>query len=173
MIEIGGQSDVALLRRLLLKHARDAFSDNEILDAQWEELGYLRRPDLAKAIDEYDALVALLEGLGVGIDYFPFSLLAFRCLSPAANTARRPRAIIQTGLSPGEFNSSRLSATSSKTVRMPSPIRGTLWASLGFAYSLSNQTRYFCIRVPFYVYFLILPQQLIQLKRRVFDILLI
>lgn len=71
MIEIGGQSEVAPLRRLLLKHARDAFSDTETVDAQWEELGYLHRPSLAKAIDEYDALVALLEGLGVGIDFFP------------------------------------------------------------------------------------------------------
>ena len=71
MTEFGGQSEVTPLRRLLLKHARDALSDNEIVYAQWEDLGYLRRLDLAKAIDEFDALVALLEGLGVTIDFFP------------------------------------------------------------------------------------------------------
>lgn len=66
-----GQSDFTTLRRVLLKHARDAFGDQPLVDASWEELGYLGRPDFAGAVAEYDAFVSLLEELGVAVHFAP------------------------------------------------------------------------------------------------------
>ena len=59
-----GQSDVLPLRSVLLKHARDAFGDQPTLDASWENLAYLARPDFAGAVGEYEAFQDLLEQLG-------------------------------------------------------------------------------------------------------------
>ena len=43
--------DTAPLRRLLLKHARDAYADDAALDAQWRALNFTARPDYARARD--------------------------------------------------------------------------------------------------------------------------
>jgi N-dimethylarginine dimethylaminohydrolase len=66
-----GQSDVAPLHTVLLKHARDAFVDQPAVDDQWEHLGYLGRPDFAAAVDQYDAFAELLDGLGVAVRTIP------------------------------------------------------------------------------------------------------
>lgn len=58
------QSEVGELRSLVLKHARDAFVSDVVIDRHWQALGYGSRPDLGQAVAEYDALVALLEKLG-------------------------------------------------------------------------------------------------------------
>ena len=63
------QSDVLPLRRVLLKHARDAFVSDDRIGAQWGALGYLRRPDFAAACREYDDFAGLLERLGVRIEW--------------------------------------------------------------------------------------------------------
>lgn len=65
------QSDVLPLRRVLLKHARDAFVSDERIAAQWRELGYLRRPDYTAACREYDDFAGLIEELGVRIEWLP------------------------------------------------------------------------------------------------------
>ncbi len=65
------QSDVAPLRRVLLKHPRDAFVDQERVDAQWRALGYTDRPLFDEACREYDAFVSLLERLGVTVEWMP------------------------------------------------------------------------------------------------------
>lgn len=70
-VRISGQSEVGPLRRVLLKHPRDAFVSAEFIDEQWQELGYLRKPDLARAAEEHDGLKQLLEGLGVQVDFLP------------------------------------------------------------------------------------------------------
>ncbi|MCK5483830.1 MAG: hypothetical protein KAJ13_08990 [Gemmatimonadetes bacterium] len=66
-----GQSDVLPLRSVLLKHAQDAFGDQPTLDATWEELGYMARPDFAGAVTEYEAFQELLERLGAEIHLAP------------------------------------------------------------------------------------------------------
>ncbi|MEE8147069.1 MAG: hypothetical protein V3T24_05655, partial [Longimicrobiales bacterium] len=65
------QSDVGRLRRAVLKHVRDAFVSDAAIDAQWKDLGYLKRPDLPAAAREYDAFVGLLEDLGVELLFLP------------------------------------------------------------------------------------------------------
>jgi N-dimethylarginine dimethylaminohydrolase len=66
-----GQSDVLPLRSVLLKHAREAFGDQPTLDATWEDLGYLSRPDFAGAVAEYDDFLALLESLELEVHVAP------------------------------------------------------------------------------------------------------
>ena len=62
---IGGQSDVEKLRRVAVKHARDAFGDAVAVDRQWRDLRYLARPDVTAAWAEYEHFLALLEAAGV------------------------------------------------------------------------------------------------------------
>ncbi len=66
-----GQSDVLPLRSVLLKRAQDAFGDQPTLDATWEELGYMARPDFPGAVTEYEAFQELLERLGAEIHLAP------------------------------------------------------------------------------------------------------
>jgi arginine deiminase len=60
-VEYGVQSMIAPLKRVLLKHARDAYKDAENIAAGWQPLGYGAPPLLDRAIVQYDAFVALLE----------------------------------------------------------------------------------------------------------------
>src|SRR5438093_12090848 len=62
---VGGQSDVGKLRRVAVKHARDAFGDAAAVDRQWRDLRYLARPDVTAAWAEYEHFLSLLEAAGV------------------------------------------------------------------------------------------------------------
>jgi N-dimethylarginine dimethylaminohydrolase len=65
------QSDVGQIRRLVLKHVRDAFIDDGRIDSQWRQLNYYGRPDLGRAIVEYDRFVGLLKDLGADVMFLP------------------------------------------------------------------------------------------------------
>ena len=65
------QSDVAPLRRVVVKHARDAFLSGVTIDAQWRALGYLGPPDLQRAEAEYNVFVDLLAGFGAELLFLP------------------------------------------------------------------------------------------------------
>ncbi len=65
------QSDVGPLRRVLLKHARDAFVDQARVANQWESLNYQGEPDYGEACRESDALAACLGELGVEVVWMP------------------------------------------------------------------------------------------------------
>ena len=62
---VGGQSDVGRLRRVAVKHARDAFGDTAAVDRQWRNLGYTARPDVTAATAEYERFLTLLETAGI------------------------------------------------------------------------------------------------------------
>ena len=68
---VGGQSDVGRLRRVAVKHARDAFRSDASLDRQWRDLSYTARPDLARATSEYERFLALLRGAGADVHCLP------------------------------------------------------------------------------------------------------
>ncbi len=70
-MNVGYQSDVGAIGSLLLKHARDAFVSNENIDRQWRSLNYRDRPDFARAADEYDGFVDLLEQFDIRIHFLP------------------------------------------------------------------------------------------------------
>lgn len=67
----GAQSEVGAIRRILLKHARDAFRSDGSIDAQWRDLHYLAPPRLTDAVQEYDRFVALFRGLGIDLRFAP------------------------------------------------------------------------------------------------------
>ena len=55
----------------VLKHVRDAFVDDAWIDRQWRRLNYYGRPDLGRAIAEYDRFVGLLKDLGADVTFLP------------------------------------------------------------------------------------------------------
>jgi N-dimethylarginine dimethylaminohydrolase len=64
-------SEVGALRRVVLKHARDAFVDEATIAAEWRSLGYTSPPDLSRAIAEYDAFVSLVQSSGSEVHLLP------------------------------------------------------------------------------------------------------
>lgn len=66
-------SEVGPLTRLVLKHAREAFENQQAIVAEWQALNFSRPPDFARAIDEYDRFVDLLSRSGARIDFLPAS----------------------------------------------------------------------------------------------------
>jgi len=65
----GVQSMIAPLRRVLVKHARDAYRNVEAVASGWEPLGYSGPPALDRAVREYDAFVALLQREVAAIEF--------------------------------------------------------------------------------------------------------
>jgi N-dimethylarginine dimethylaminohydrolase len=65
------QSDVGPIKSLVLKHPKDAFVSDEIIDRQWQGLNYLEPPDFALAMDEYNQFVTLLKGFGIHLFFLP------------------------------------------------------------------------------------------------------
>ena len=63
------QSDVSPLRRVLMRHASDAFISPSRIAEQWENLNYVDAPDYELACRESDALAAQLEDLGVTVEW--------------------------------------------------------------------------------------------------------
>jgi N-dimethylarginine dimethylaminohydrolase len=70
-VELTAQCEVGVLERILLKHPRDAFVSAERIASEWKDLGYLGPPDLVRAVDEYDRLLEVFDGLGVHVDLLP------------------------------------------------------------------------------------------------------
>ena len=58
------QSEFGTIKKLIVKHARDAFQDPAAIAAQWQDLNYTAAPDFAQAIAEYDAFLELLRKTG-------------------------------------------------------------------------------------------------------------
>jgi N-dimethylarginine dimethylaminohydrolase len=54
---------------VLLKHPRNAFGDAASIEGQWRQLGYGAAPDLARALEEYEAFAGLFTERGVKVHY--------------------------------------------------------------------------------------------------------
>jgi len=67
----GCQSMFAPVRRMLLKHPRDAYLNQATIDRQWKDLNYLGRPDFELAMAEYEQFLSLLEGFDFEIQFAP------------------------------------------------------------------------------------------------------
>jgi N-dimethylarginine dimethylaminohydrolase len=63
--------EVGRLRRVLVKHARYAFAGDAAIDAQWQSLNFAARPDLARAIAEYDQFADIIRSTGASIESLP------------------------------------------------------------------------------------------------------
>jgi len=66
-----GQGDFGRLRRVLLRHVRDAWASDALIDATWRALNYTARPDRKSAVAEYDRFVRILEDRGVAVELLP------------------------------------------------------------------------------------------------------
>jgi N-dimethylarginine dimethylaminohydrolase len=62
---------VGRIRRVLVKHPRQAFVDATRIDSQWRALRFLGPPDLGRAIAEFDALVEILGRAGAEVLFLP------------------------------------------------------------------------------------------------------
>lgn len=69
--EIPMLSESGRLRRVAVKHARDAFIDAATIDRQWQELNFTSRPDIDLAIAQSDAFIDILRLSGASVDLLP------------------------------------------------------------------------------------------------------
>jgi len=70
-MKIGCQTEYGKIERLLLKHPKDAYINQDSIDDQWKKLNYNGRTDYQKAIIEYDNFVTLLKNFIPYIEYLP------------------------------------------------------------------------------------------------------
>jgi N-dimethylarginine dimethylaminohydrolase len=64
-------NETAPLTVVLVKHARDAFVSQDVIDAQWQALNFTAPPDFSRALGEYDRFLELLTGTGAEIHQLP------------------------------------------------------------------------------------------------------
>ncbi len=67
----GDLNEYATLRRLALRHPRDAFGGGDAIARQWRGLNYTAAPALDLAAVEFDAFAELLSRFGAAIDFLP------------------------------------------------------------------------------------------------------
>ncbi|WP_028464999.1 dimethylarginine dimethylaminohydrolase family protein [Nisaea denitrificans] len=63
------QNETSKIRRVLMKHAKDAFVSQEKLASEWRSLNYLEEPDFSKACAQSDTLADILIGLGCSVEW--------------------------------------------------------------------------------------------------------
>jgi N-dimethylarginine dimethylaminohydrolase len=68
---VGSQSMVAPLRRVIVKRPAEAYVDAAKIAAEWRDLAFTGPPDLARAAQEHEAFVALLQRAGAEVLYLP------------------------------------------------------------------------------------------------------
>ena len=59
------------LRSVLVKRPQEAFVDARTIAAQWQALNFSAAPDLARAIDEHDRFVGILQSAGADVHRLP------------------------------------------------------------------------------------------------------
>jgi N-dimethylarginine dimethylaminohydrolase len=64
-------NETGRLKTVLMKHARDAFISQEVIDAQWRDLNFTAPPDFFRAVDEYNAFIEIVRGSGAEISFLP------------------------------------------------------------------------------------------------------
>ncbi len=71
MNNFGCQSMYAPIRRMMLKHPREAFVSQVNLEVQWEQLNYFGCPDYEQSSVEYARFVHILEQFDFELEYAP------------------------------------------------------------------------------------------------------
>ena len=71
MKNFGCQSMYAPIRRMALKHPRQAFIDQKNLEAQWQSLFYFGCPDFENSLAEYEKFLGVLEQFDFEIHFAP------------------------------------------------------------------------------------------------------
>jgi len=64
-------NEFGTIRRIALRHARDAFGGPEAAERQWHALGWRGAPDFAAAMAEYDRFAGIIAESGAEVVYLP------------------------------------------------------------------------------------------------------
>jgi N-dimethylarginine dimethylaminohydrolase len=64
-------SDTGSILKIILKHPRDAFKNQEQIDSQWQKLNYLDCPNFQKSVDDYNKFVEIIKTEADEIIYLP------------------------------------------------------------------------------------------------------
>lgn len=67
----GSQSMVAPLKRVVVKRPEDAFRSPDSIAREWQDLDYLRAPDLQLAIQHHRTFASLVKQSGAQVSYLP------------------------------------------------------------------------------------------------------
>ncbi len=64
-------AEAGRLERVVVKRPREAFVSDEACAAQWKSLDFSAAPALARAAEEYEAFLRILQGAGAHVDFLP------------------------------------------------------------------------------------------------------
>jgi N-dimethylarginine dimethylaminohydrolase len=64
-------TEVGRLVSVVVKHARDAFVDEQTIASEWQPLNFSAAPDLGAAVEEYERLLEILRSSGAAIHQLP------------------------------------------------------------------------------------------------------
>ena len=70
-IAVTRPTEVAPIRRLLLKHPREAWKSQGLVEEAWRALNYLEEPDFLAACKEYDDLAEILGRAAAEVQFLP------------------------------------------------------------------------------------------------------
>lgn len=70
-VGVAGLNEYGVIRRMALRHPRDAYLSQARLDADWLAEEFVAAPDYAAAIAEYDRFTAAIEAAGVPLEFMP------------------------------------------------------------------------------------------------------
>jgi N-dimethylarginine dimethylaminohydrolase len=68
---MSAHSEFGKIKSLFIKKAASAFIDDAHLTEHWESLNYLGKPDIAKALEEYEVFEQILKDNGAEVLYLP------------------------------------------------------------------------------------------------------
>lgn len=69
--DFGSFNNWGALKTVALRHPRDAFVSDAKIDSEWKDLNFHSRPDLAKALKEFEQVESLLKSSGAEVIYLP------------------------------------------------------------------------------------------------------
>jgi N-dimethylarginine dimethylaminohydrolase len=65
------QSETGKIKSVFIKNVSQAFIGNKHMEQHWKELNYTERPDLGRALNEYESFQSILKLKGAEIFYLP------------------------------------------------------------------------------------------------------
>jgi N-dimethylarginine dimethylaminohydrolase len=66
-----GLNEFGRLRRVVMKHPREAFLDEQTIAREWRALNFTAPPDFARAVEEYESLLSIIRAGGAEISFLP------------------------------------------------------------------------------------------------------
>ena len=70
-VKYGLNSNVSILKTVLLKNPQAAFKSQKTIDLQWQDLNFIDKPDFKKSVTQYENFIDILNDNHVEILYIP------------------------------------------------------------------------------------------------------